>query len=209
MRYKEITQKDLKYIEEVFCGDAPAFRNSAGARSDVQVSPIEGKFIQMIVKMINAKHVLEIGAMHGYSTSWILSALPNDGELLSIEKSRDAYNIAIGNIGEDRRVNILNADAADVLPALEEGRYDLIFIDANKSAYPLYLEHAARLLRKGGVLIADDALLFSEVWLNCNSAELSSMEKGVSDFNSRLGNSRFFLGLTIPVFHGLAVAVRI
>lgn len=209
MRYKEITPKDIKYIEEAFCGDEPKFRSGAGARSEVQVSPIEGKLIQIIVKMIQAKRVLEIGAMYGYSTAWMLSAMPDDGELLSIEKSREAYDIAVENVGKDKRVHILNKDAKDVLPELGDGIYDMVFIDANKSAYSFYLEQATRLLRKGGVLVADDALLFSEVWLNCNSSELSSMEKGVCEFNSMLANSRFFLGLTIPVFHGLAVAVRI
>lgn len=209
MRYKDITQQDIKYVEETFCADEPKFRSGAGARSDVQVSPIEGKLIHIIVKMIQAKRVLEIGAMHGYSTAWILSSLPDDGELLSIEKSGEACDIAIENLGEDQRLELVNKDAKDVLPELEDGRYDMVFIDANKSAYPFYLEQASRLLRKGGVLVADDALLFSEVWLNCNSSELSSMEKGVCEFNSMLANSRFFLGLTIPVFHGLAVAVRI
>jgi|GEM_PF-250819 len=206
-RSKPITPEVLAYIEQAFCSDEPMARG-VSSRTEVQISPIEGRFVQLILMMAKAKKVLEIGTMHGYSSAWILSALPQDGVLTTIEKSPDAYAKALQNIGDDPRVDLVNQDATEFLPTLAAGLYDAIFIDGNKAGYPFYLNHAARLLKPGGVLMADDALLFAELWLNCNSAELSSMQKGVAEFNLELAKSRFFQGLTLPMLHGMAIAIR-
>jgi predicted O-methyltransferase YrrM len=115
--------------------------------------------------------------------------------------------MASTNIKADGRVQLVDADANQFLPQLEQ-TFDAIFIDGNKSSYPFYLKQSARLLKTGGMLIVDDALLLSDMWLNSNTSELSSMQKGLIDFNLELSKSRFFQGLALPMFHGIAIAIR-
>lgn len=211
MRCNPITPEIITYIEQNFCDkalpDAKAIRGD-GDRSEVQVSAIEGRFIQLILQLSGAKKVIEVGTMHGYSSAWILAGLPADGSLITIEKSTQAYAQAVSNIGQHQQVQLINQDAMQFLRTLPEASYDAIFIDANKSGYPDYLEQAARLLKPGGVMLVDDALLFAELWLNCNNIELSSMHKGVAEFNRKLSESRFFQGLLLPMLHGVAFAIR-
>ena len=216
MRNKPVTDQLMEYIEKLYCNELPTsaseIRQNYQARGryatpDVQVSPIEGRFIQLLLMLIKAESVLEVGTMHGYSSSWILSALPEGGSLITIEKSLEAYEMASTNIKADGRVQLVNADANQFLPQLEQ-TFDAIFIDGNKSSYPFYLKQSARLLKTGGMLIVDDALLLSDMWLNSNTSELSSMQKGLIDFNLELSKSRFFQGLALPMFHGIAIAIR-
>ncbi|HOC31711.1 MAG TPA: O-methyltransferase, partial [Armatimonadota bacterium] len=111
-----------------------------------------------------AKRILEIGTLGGYSAIWLARAMPEDGKLISLELNPHHADVARRNIeraGLAERVEIRVGPAAESLVALRaEGAesFDLVFIDADKDRYVDYLHHSLPLLRKGGLLLADNTL---------------------------------------------------
>lgn len=130
-----------------------------------QVAPEQGQFLALLVKLIGATRLLEIGTFTGYSALSMASALPADGHLLCCDLPGDYNDIARRYWHEAQlqdRIELRLAPALETLGQLErEGRgesFDLIFIDADKANYPVYLEHALALVRTGGVILFDNTL---------------------------------------------------
>ncbi len=128
----------------------------------IDVSPLQGKFLHVLVQMTQAKRVLEIGLLGGYSTIWMARALPRGGRVVSLEFSPKHAEVARGNL---RRAGLLGRVDVRVGPALESlpvlaaergGKFDLIFIDADKGNNPRYLEWALKLSRRGSVIVVDN-----------------------------------------------------
>lgn len=131
------------------------------------ITPEAGKFIHVLMKLIEAEHVLEIGTCLGYSGVWIARALPENGTLQTIEVDDDRADEAedwFEKAGVDDRVELLRGKAMAILPTLPTKRYDAIFIDADKEQMPTYLDFGARMLRHGGVLLADNVFWHGSVW---------------------------------------------
>lgn len=130
----------------------------------IQIGPSEGRLLELLVKLVQAKRVVEVGTLCGYSTIRMARALPPDGRLWSIELDTHHAEVARENIaqaGLASRVDVIVGPAADRLPDLTaQGPFDIVFIDADKENYPLYGRWAAANLRRGGLLIADNAYLF-------------------------------------------------
>lgn len=142
--------------------DATIKANRQARLPAIDVSPLQGKFLHVMVQMTQARRVLEIGLLGGYSTIWMARALPRGGRIVSLEYSPKHAQIARENLrraGVLGRVDIRVGPALDTLPLLakERGRaFDLIFIDADKENNPQYLEWALKLSRKGSVIIVDN-----------------------------------------------------
>ncbi len=112
-----------------------------------------------ILKEENPKEILEIGTAIGYSASQFAITIPGvhiDTIELSEERANEARN-NIKNIGTDSQIDIFQGDAMEILPTLTK-QYDVIYIDANKGKYPIYLQHAIRLSKVGTVILADNIL---------------------------------------------------
>ncbi len=112
-----------------------------------------------ILKEENPKEILEIGTAIGYSASQFAITIPGvhiDTIELSEERANEARN-NIKNIGTDSQIDIFQGDAMEILPTLNK-QYDVIYIDANKGKYPIYLQHAIRLSKVGTVILADNIL---------------------------------------------------
>lgn len=129
--------------------------------NDVPISQPESiRMIEILIKMMNAKKILEIGAAIGYSS--IRMSLANNARVTTIEISDEMAEIAKENIkkeGLEGRIQLITGDAKDILPEIKnDGTYDIIFIDAAKGQYMEFFPHCMRLLRKGGVLISDNVL---------------------------------------------------
>jgi predicted O-methyltransferase YrrM len=128
----------------------------------IDVSPLQGKFLHVLVQMTQAKRVLEIGLLGGYSTIWIARALPRGGRIVSLEFSSKHAEVARANLrraGLLGRVDVRVGPALDSLPVLScerGGKFDLIFIDADKGNNPQYLEWALKLSRRGSVIVVDN-----------------------------------------------------
>ena len=155
------------YIKELFLpGDealdaALESMREAGLPS-IQVPEALGRLLGILTRAVGARRVLEIGTLGGYSAIWMARALPAEGRLISLEADARHAEVARANVaraGLAERVEVRLGRAIDLLPALEgEGPFDLAFVDADKVSYPAYLEWALRLLRPGGLIVADNVL---------------------------------------------------
>ncbi len=134
----------------------------------IQVGPSEGKLLELLLRMINARKVVEVGTLVGYSAIHMARALPPDGHLWSIEYEAKHAEIARKNIeraGLASRVTVVVGAGIDMLPTLEkQGPFDAVFIDADKANYDRYGRWATEHLRKGGLVIGDNAYLFGELF---------------------------------------------
>ena len=149
--------------------DAALKANRKAGLPAIGVSPLQGKFLHVLVKMTQAKRVLEIGLLGGYSTIWMASALPRGGRIVSLEFSPKHALIARANLryaGLLGRVDVRVGPALESLPALARergGKFDLIFIDADKENNPQYLEWALKLSRRGSVIVVDNVARHGKV----------------------------------------------
>ena len=126
----------------------------------IQVAPQDGKFLNMLARSIGAKRILEIGTLGGYSTIWLARALPDEGRLITLEYEPKHAEVARRNIdraGVGHKVEIKVGAALDTLPSVA-GPFDFIFIDADKTGYPDYLQWSMKLSRPGTIIIADNVI---------------------------------------------------
>jgi predicted O-methyltransferase YrrM len=173
------TQVD-RYMEGQLLGPDPvleaALRDSdAAGLPSIHVSPSQGKLLQLLAQGMNARRILEIGTLAGYSTICLARALPPEGRLISLEYEQRHAAVARANIaraGLARIAEVRVGPALEQLPRLRaEGQdpFDLIFIDADKQGYPDYFAWALRLARRGTLIIADNVVRNGEV-INANSS---------------------------------------
>ncbi len=157
-------ERNLLPVNEAFLA-ALKRQNESGLPS-INVTPLQGKMLNLLVKITGAKRILEIGLLGGYSAMWMASGLPPGGSLLSLEISEKHAEVATENIrnaGLLERVEIRVGNAVDLLSGLRKGEFDLIFIDADKQSIPHYYQKARELCRKGGTIVIDNVVRRGEV----------------------------------------------
>ncbi|CAI0817412.1 Putative O-methyltransferase MSMEG_5073 [Serratia entomophila] len=136
--------------------------NSAAGLPDHDVAPNQGKLLQLFARMVNARRILEIGTLGGYSTIWLARALPPDGTLVTLEANERHAAVArrnVANAGLSAQVALRVGPALLSLPQLQaEAPFDLIFIDADKPGNPDYLQWALRLSRPGTAIVGDNVV---------------------------------------------------
>jgi predicted O-methyltransferase YrrM len=156
------------------------------------VSPNQGKLLQMLAQLQGARTILEIGTLGGYSTIWLARALPADGHLITLEANPKHAKVARVNIaraGLSDVVELRLGRALDTLPQLAaEGRgpFDMIFIDADKPSNPDYFAWALKLSRRGSLIIADNVVRNGAVVDNTSG---DPSIQGVRRFNELLASS--------------------
>ncbi len=130
----------------------------------INVSSVEGKLLNLLARIIGAKRILEIGTLGGYSATWLARALPEDGKMVTLEIDPHHADVARKNLehaGLSSKVEVRVGPALDSLNQLKasnEAPFDLVFIDADKEAYPVYLDKVIPLTRSGGLILGDNAL---------------------------------------------------
>jgi caffeoyl-CoA O-methyltransferase len=133
----------------------------------IQVGLSEGRLIGLLAGLAGAKRIVEVGTLAGFSAIHLARALPADGHLWTIEVDSRHAAVArdrIAGAGLADRVTVMVGDGVDVLPKLEaHGPFDVVFIDADKGRYDVYGRWAARHLRPGGILLADNAYFFGRL----------------------------------------------
>jgi len=163
--------------------------SSQNGLPEIQVSPTQGKLLHVLARMVNARNILEIGTLGGYSTIWMARALPAGGRLLSLEFSAKHAEVARANFaraGLSDVIEVRVGPALETLPKLAaEGRapFDLIFIDANKSTMAEYFDWALKLSRPGSVIVSDNVIRDGAV---IDSVSSDPDIQGVRRFNERL-----------------------
>lgn len=125
---------------------------------EIEVAPVAGKLLNLLVRISGARRVLEIGTLGGYSTIWMARAVGDQGRVVTIEAEAAHAAVARASIdaaGMGERVDIRVGRGADVLPTLVGG-FDLVFIDADKESNTIYLDWAAKLGHPGTVVVVDN-----------------------------------------------------
>jgi predicted O-methyltransferase YrrM len=144
--------------------DAARAANEKADLPAIDVTRLQGKFLEFLVRISGARNILEIGTLGGYSTIWLARALPGDGRVVSLELDPHHAEVARANLqsaGLLDYVDVLVGPAIETLPTLEKTAtvpFDLIFIDADKQSYPEYLAWALKLSRAGTVIVADNVV---------------------------------------------------
>lgn len=180
------------YIDGLFVDtddvlDAILTRANAAGLPEFHVSPGQGKLLYLMAKIIGAKNIVEVGTLGGYSTVWLARAMADGGYLATLEL--DAKHAAFARetmklAGIDDRCEVIEGPA---LPSMQDmvGPLDLVFLDANKDAYPAYLNQAVRLVRPGGLILADNVVRQGSV-LNPSGVDASAI--GAAAFNQALAS---------------------
>jgi predicted O-methyltransferase YrrM len=130
----------------------------------IAVAPNQGKLLHILARMVNARRILEIGTLGGYSTIWLARALAGDGRLFTLEIDARHAEVARKNVeraGLESKVEIRLGPALDTLKKLvaeKQGPFDLVFIDADKANIPDYFTWSLKLSRSGGVIVVDNVV---------------------------------------------------
>lgn len=206
----------LEYSEELFAPETEVHRWIRAQMEErgfpaIHVSPLEGRILALLARLAGAERLLELGTLGGYSALWLVSLLPAEARLVTVEAepghaalAREAFERA----GEGR-IEILEGDARRLIgerlliESSPEGSFDLIFIDADKGNYPYYLDAACKLLKPGGLLLGDNAYWEGKV-VDASARDVET--EAIRLFNRRLAEDPRFEGVLLPVRDGLAVA---
>jgi predicted O-methyltransferase YrrM len=185
---------------------------AAHPRAGMQISPEQGQFMQLLLKLIGARRVVEVGVFTGYSSLAMALALPGDGRILACDISEEYTAIARrhwAEAGVSHKLELVIAPALATLEARlaagEAGSYDFAFIDADKGGYPDYYERLLELLRPGGVIAVDNTLWSGAV---ADPADQTADTVALRAFNAQLHrDERVDLAL-LPIGDGLTLARR-
>jgi predicted O-methyltransferase YrrM len=154
------------YLLDVSLREAPLLQRlraetRAMPTAQWQIAPEQGQFMALLVRLMGARRILEVGTFTGYSALCMAAELPEDGQMICCDLPGD-YNAVARRYWQEaglaERIELRLAPALETLPGLDAGSFDLVFIDADKSNYPAYLEEALRLVRQGGLILFDNVL---------------------------------------------------
>jgi predicted O-methyltransferase YrrM len=180
--------------------------------SEMRSAPEQGQFMAMLLRLIGARRVIEVGTYTGYATLWMALALPEDGEIVACDIS-ERWAFVARRFWEDAGVSQkieLNVQPAlqtldGMLASGEEASFDFAFIDADKVNYPGYYERCLQLLRPGGVVAIDNVLWGGTVIDAANNSEAT---EAIRAFNEKLKrDDRVDLSM-LPISDGLTLAVK-
>lgn len=170
----------------------------------IQLAPAEGRLLEVLLRMVGAERVVEIGTLAGYSALWMARALPADGRLWTLESDAKHAAVARATIkaaGYEDRVHVLEGDGLERLSEIvDQGPFCAVFIDADKERYDLYGRWATANIRPGGLLIGDNAYLFGDL------LDDSSTAAAMRRFHEQM--ARDFVSVCVPTPDGLAIGLK-
>jgi predicted O-methyltransferase YrrM len=161
------TPQDVEaFLDSTLIGDDPVLSaaleaSNAAGLPRIAVSAQQGKFLSLLAGAIQARRILEIGTLGGFSTIWLARGAGPQGQVVTLEYDPKHAKVAQANLqraGVGERVRVVVGAALDTLPTVTDGPFDLVFIDADKDNYVAYLEWAIKLSRPGTVIVADNVI---------------------------------------------------
>jgi predicted O-methyltransferase YrrM len=178
-------------------------------QAGMQIAVEQGALLSMLVKLLGARRVLEIGTFTGYSSTAMALALPADGRIVCCDVSEEftaAARRTWAAAGVEDKVDLRLAPALETLEALlaaeGAGSFDLAFIDADKTNYRGYVEGALLLVRPGGLIAIDNVLWSGRV---IDAAETDEDTQAIRDLNADLANDERFDIAMVPIADGLTL----
>ena len=170
----------------------------------IAIRPEEGQMLQFLASLVGARRILEIGTLAGYSGIWLARALPPDGELVTLELDPKHAQVAREHFqmaGVAERVRLVEGEAMHTLThALADARFDMVFVDADKTGYPDYLAWSVEHVRAGGLIAAHNAFRGGQLFAD------DPRSQATRQMLEAMAAHRRLLSTIIPVGDGIAVA---
>ncbi|WP_256760035.1 O-methyltransferase [Cohnella sp. WQ 127256] len=201
-----------QYFDDLYGNDSELERVKESIREagmpDISVAPGYGRLLTLLITLTQARSVLEIGALGGYSGICLARGLPQDGKLVSLELRQEYADIARSNMVASKLESYVDYRVGDASVSLEKlmkeaARFDFFFIDADKENYPQYLEACIGLANKGAIIAADNTLLRGRT-IDDNKQGPSVL--AVRQFNRMIAQDPRLMGVHLPAYDGLALA---
>jgi predicted O-methyltransferase YrrM len=208
-----VTAQHFRYIAERTAGDDTFLVQLKQAARDegippISIAPEQASFMQILLEAAKARTIVEVGTLAGYSAIAMARALPPEGHVHTVEFSPRHADFAerwIAKSDVRGRITVHRGAGADVLPGFAADSADAMFLDADKGNYPLYLEHALRIVKTGGLVLADNAFAFGELF----AEQPRDREVGaVRAFNEVMAKEPRIHGVIVPIGDGLWVGVK-
>jgi predicted O-methyltransferase YrrM len=178
-------------------------------QAGMQIAVEQGALLSMLVKLLDARKILEVGTFTGYSSTAMALALPGDGRIVCCDVSKEFTDVARRTwaaAGVEDRVELRLAPALETLDALltggAAGTFDLAFIDADKTNYAGYVEGCLRLVRSGGVIAIDNVLWSGRV---IDPAETDEDTQAIRDLNAALATDERVDIVMLPIADGVTL----
>ena len=179
-----------------------------GDQKRLQISISQAQFLQTLIKVSNAKKILEIGSFTGFSALSMAMALPADGILISLDKNPEFSNKAkyFYDKAKEKRIKQIIKPAIESLKELKDTKklFDLIFIDADKENYLNYYESCINLIDKKGLIVIDNVLWHGEVADDANNDKFTNI---IRDFNNHIKQDKRITKNIVPIGDGLTLSL--
>jgi predicted O-methyltransferase YrrM len=213
----QMTDALYEYLLSVSVREHPLLRQlreeTAGhPRAAMQISPEQGQFMGLLVRLMGAKRTLEVGVFTGYSSLCVALALPPDGRVVACDVSEEWTSIARRywqEAGVGQKVDLRLAPALQTLDDLlshgQGGRFDFAFIDADKGNYDAYYERALELLRPGGLVALDNVLWSGKV---ADPSVQDGDTAALRALNEKISRDDRVLASLLPIADGLTLALK-
>ncbi len=173
----------------------------------MQIGPDQGAFMGLVVRLIGAKRILEIGTFTGYSSTAMALAQPSDGRMLCCDVSEEWTSLARkawADAGVADRIELRLGPATETLASLDEDSFDLAFIDADKPSYDAYYEGCLRVVRPGGLIMIDNTLWSGRV---ADPSQNDEQVTAIRALNEKIATDERVDHTILPIGDGLTMAV--
>jgi len=213
----EINKKLESYIENYSYNLHPiqkeiiSYNKKLGDIKKMQISVSQCYFLQLLIKTSNVRKILEVGTFTGFSALSMSLALPNEGQVVSLDKNIETNNTAckfFKKAEQDKKIKTIVKPALESLVELKKKNniFDLVFIDADKKNYIKYYDHSLQLVKKNGLIIIDNVLWYGEVVNEKNDDKLTNI---IRDFNKHVKNNKETEQVILPIGDGLTVSRKL
>ena len=207
----DITEKLQNYINDFGLKLSPVqqeiinYNKTLGDIKRMQVDPTQCYFLHLIIKISNIKDVLEIGTFTGLSALSISLALPEDGKLIALDKNEETNKIALSffkKANQTHKIQTIIKPALETLDELNNKKFDMVFIDADKMNYKAYYEKSLGLINRGGLIVIDNVLWHGEVVDEKNDDKFTI---NIREFNKFVSEDKRVEQIIIPLGDGMTV----
>ena len=206
-----LTDEIVDYVRRVGVREHPVLarlreETAPMPMSQMQIGPDQGAFMALLVRLIGARQILEIGTFTGYSSTAMALALPADGRIVCCDVSREWTDVARRawtDAGVQDRVDLRIAPATETLASLDDDSFDLAFIDADKPSYDAYYEGCLRVVRPGGLILLDNTLQGGRV---ANPSADDENVTAIRALNDKIAADERVDMVLLPLADGLTMA---
>ena len=213
----EITEKLQNYINDFGLKLNPIqqeiinYNNTLGDIKRMQIDPSQCYFIHLIIKISDIKNVLEIGTFTGLSTLSMALGLPDDGNLITLDKNIETNLKAqsfFKKANQDKKIKTIVKPALETLEEFTNDNliFDIIFIDADKNNYKNYYNKVIQMTKQGGLIIIDNVLWHGEVADEKNNEKFTKI---IRDFNTYVKNDKRTEQIILPLGDGLTICSKL